>query len=320
MNKLNTILLTGSNGFIGSNIYSALLQNSKYNILTINRGNHINSLVYEKKMIIGNFYDPLILDRISEKIDIIIHCAAIRGETNLPYSEYKKVNVLGTETLLKFAKKHNIRRFIYISSVGVLGTIPAIQPASNKNPSNPDGKYHQSKWQAEELVRAYHTNGLQTIILRPTITYGPGDDGFVSKLVSLIKKRKFIFPKGNIYIHLLDVGAFSELIVNIMEKDLYDGKTSIIADKKAIRLKTLVDGISNAFLHIPYPLYYQYPGFIFSIMKNIISLLNMKQLLTSIKLISENWTYDIDDTKLYLQYHPKDTYKVMEQYKIVNKG
>jgi len=305
-NLKKTILLTGAGGFIGSHILNNLITNN-YNVLSITRDPDHLSVHARLTILKGHFYDSAILESIDSPIDAIVHCAAIRGESDLPESEYHKINVAGTEALLQFAQRRKIPRFIYLSSVGVLGTIPELQPASHLTRSAPDGKYHQSKWQAEELVRHFHSDHLRTLILRPTITYGTGDNGFIPKLVQLVQSSHFVYPTKQLNLHLLNVSALADLIVTVFNSDHFDGQAYIVADKTPVSLESLVNMISQKIHGKNYPALFSLPAFVFSLGKWTMKKLNNQQLLTSLQLISESWIYDISETVNKLDYIPVDT-------------
>ncbi len=312
-NLNKTILLTGAGGFIGSHILNNLITNN-FTVIAITRST--DSIPDHRNLAIikGLFYDPALLDTIDSPIDAIVHCAAIRGESNLPESEYHKVNIAGTEALLQFTQKRKIPRFVYLSSVGILGTIPKDQPASHLTLPNPDGKYHQSKWQAEELVRQYHSDHLKTLILRPTITYGTGDNGFIPKLIQLVRSRHFVYPAKQLNLHLLSVTALADLIVTIFDSDRFQGQTYIVADKTPVLLKSLIDMLSRETNGKDYPARYRLPAFVFNLVKWIMRKLNYQQMFTSLQLISENWTYDISETISQLGYKPAETIDSLSKY------
>ena len=300
-----SVFLTGASGFIGS-YFTRILLGNNYKVYTISRqnlkiysDNHIN--------LIGHFYDKDVLAKLPSGIDCIIHCAAIRGETISDHQEYQKVNIDGTKALLEYAKKRGIPYFLYISTVGVLGSIPKPQPASIQNQPNPDGKYHQSKWQAEELVRQYQNDKLNTLILRPTITYGMGDNGFITKMIDLIRNKRFILPAKEKFIHLLYIEGFSRLIIDILKNNFFNNRTYIVADKEPISLWSLVDIISNQIFGRSYPSYLKWPDTVFCFSKTLLRLIKNQKLLISLRLISENWIYDISDTIQDLGYNPFNT-------------
>lgn len=300
-----TIFISGASGFVASN----LIQKLANDFMVIGSSRKLNiKFPNQVKILTGNFYDQEFINQLKRHtVDTIIHCAAIRGQTALPDEEYQKVNVRGTEALLKYASENRNSRFIYLSTVGVLGTVPNPQPASSANKPNPDNTYHRSKWQAEQLVRQYHSEHLKTIILRPTITYGQGDNGFMVKLQKLVLSKRLVFPKKDIMIHLLNVQALVELINHIIREDLFDGNCYLIADHKPLLLKQLVDAVSNNIHGSAYPRYLQIPDYTFNLAKQITRFLGHKQILTSLQLISDNWTYDISNTIKNLGYQPADT-------------
>ena len=260
---IKTVLLTGASGFIGSHIRARLLAEKRFKLVSVVRNKSAFLATEREAVIQGDFYDPSVLKSIREPIDVIIHCAAIRGEQTIPEAEYEKVNVAGTEELLKFAKKNRIPRFIYLSSVGVLGTIPDPQPAEADQPPRPDGKYHRSKWQAEELVRRFHSQTLQTLILRPTITYGTGDDGFIYKLTELVTPRHFVFPLYPVKIHLLNVEVLADFIVKQLGNEHFSGESYIVADAQPVLLKAVVDLLARELCSKAYPKYLRVPGIVF---------------------------------------------------------
>jgi nucleoside-diphosphate-sugar epimerase len=315
---IKTLLLTGASGFIGSNIIDALA--ADYRIIAPIRSESLKKLTVSNrsakglKIVQGDFYDDSLFTSLSEeKIDAILHFAAIRGETGDPEQVYRNLNVEATEKLLDFAHKHHINRFLYCSTVGVLGTIPDRQPAQIDDEPQPDSFYHQSKWQAEKIVKKYQQNGFNIIILRPTITYGQNDDGFIPKLISLVAKKRFFYPRKKVNIHLLSVDALAELIKNILRNDLFDGQAYFVADKNPVELQLLVDRINIKLNGDTYPSYKQIPWFIFQQMIRLLDIAGQKGLRTSVQLISQSWTYDIGRTCQNLGYQPVDTMEEIDR-------
>jgi nucleoside-diphosphate-sugar epimerase len=265
------------------------------------------------KYISYDLTDPLLADiSISDKIDGIIHIASIRGETNLSEEYYYNVNVEGTKNLLEMAGKNYISRFIYISTVGVLGTIPENLPASAQDTANPDSKYHRSKWQAEELVRNHRSHQLKTIVLRPTITYGTNDNGFIYRLINLVKDKKFFYSRTDIKIHLLYVDSLCSLILNILKNDIYDNRSYMVADECPTQLNDLVQLIALSLKNRPYSSYYRLPDSFFRMVDFLLKAAGKYQLLTSVKLISRDWYYDISDTVEELSYKPVNTLSTIQ--------
>lgn len=313
---MKTILVTGVSGFIGAHMAERFL-GSGYKVIAPVRQKSLPKIERltnsdNFSAISGNFYDQHLLERISENIDVILHFASIRGEGGGDDNAYQKINIDGTRHLLEYAKTKKVPRFIYCSSVGVFGTIPENQPAGINQQVEPDNLYHNSKWQSEQLVNSYNSSGLKTCVLRPTITYGSGDDGFIPKLIDMLKSKKFPLSSKNVHIHLLDVKAFAELVFSLVEEDKITGKTYIVADKSPVSLRQLVGDISQSlgnssgFINVP--------SFMLDLAELGLKVINKKKLLTSIQLINQNWTYRIDETIKDLGYQPSTTLAVLDQY------
>jgi len=260
----------------------------------------------------GWFYDAELLAQIAEPIDMIIHLAAIRGSGKGSPADYQMVNVQGVKILLDWAKERRIKRFLYVSTVGVLGTIPARLPASAKLKPAPDGLYHQTKYQAEKLVKSWVQQDFKSLILRPTITYGPRDDGFITKMVALVKQKKMIVPNKKVFIHLLDVQAFADLILNVITGDLFNNQIYHVADAEPVLLTSLV----NLIQQVKGGRFRVLPAFFFTAGQYVSRLLAMEAFKISLQLISQSWYYDINATLHDLNYMPLNTEQKIRKYLI----
>jgi UDP-glucose 4-epimerase len=184
------ILVTGASGFIGSTIVSYCEE----------AGFHVVATGRAKTSELETNYQSLdlITDRnlsdIFEGIDSVIHCAGIAHQFDKSNRESEAImtdNVRMTENLVKAVIKSKVRRLIYLSSVSVYG--------KNKNHDEsatcyPDSPYAVSKYQSEQLLLSLtKPYSIQTIILRPATVYGEGDPGNVSRLISSIYHRKFMW-------------------------------------------------------------------------------------------------------------------------------
>ncbi|KAA3613238.1 MAG: NAD-dependent epimerase/dehydratase family protein [Calditrichaeota bacterium] len=310
------ILITGISGFIGSHIAEELLKNGHTLFAPIRRESEqkISELKKQTNLNIlsGEFHDAELLNSIKEKIDVILHFASIRGAGMGTLTDYTKINVGGTQTLLDYAKDNKIPKFIYCSTVGVLGSIPKKVPAKPDDKPRADGLYHQTKFESEKRVLAENGASLITCVVRPTITYGARDDGFIPKMISMVENKKLILPSGTVKLHLLNVSAFATLISSMIEHDKWAGKIFHVADKEPVILRKLVNKISNIVSKQDYPGIYRVPGFVYRMSTFLLTVLGMQKINTSIKLISRNWFYDISKTVDELDYQPADTLTSIE--------
>lgn len=247
------VLLTGNTSFLGQNYLEYnRLRDAKAKILCITRRlpNHehktsdINYLFLSQPadMSMENY-----LHLIEEnQVNAIIHTAALVGEGKGSWSDYHKVNVDWTLNLARaFAKSETEHRaFVYVSSVGVYGTIPSVTPADEATPFNPDGYYHKSKVLAEKRLSDMSSeNDFPLMILRPTIMYGKHDLGFLWKLIKISRTLVLPLPVDT-KIHLLDVRT----MVSAIDSCLFSpsqSKVLIVGDRDPIKLRSLLSFLED---------------------------------------------------------------------------
>jgi dTDP-glucose 4,6-dehydratase len=176
------ILLTGSAGFIGSNLIKIGLEQNLYNWVGVDKLVEPNNIynLDEKKYhtYIGDFADAHWMERVMqiEKPDIIIHCGAESFvcssiENCLPFLHS---NILGTQVVVDLAVKYRVKRFVYISTDEVYGQLRSGEkPWTEASPPNPRNPYSASKLSGEYIVRlANRQYGLPYIISRCSNNYG----------------------------------------------------------------------------------------------------------------------------------------------------
>ncbi|MCP4402742.1 MAG: NAD(P)-dependent oxidoreductase [bacterium] len=306
-----SVLITGTGGFIGAHVVRKFLAKNQYRVIAISRkGFHYSLSNHDLMWIQGSFLVPELLEKVfsSHAIQSVIHLAALRGAGSGDEKEYQSVNVEGTERLLEASLKHKVKKFIFCSSVGVYGTIPSEVPATLKTPVNGDNLYHTSKILAEEKVQQFIKHGLNAYIIRPTISYGAGDTGFPRTLVELVRTKRFLLSSGDMKIHLLNVSGFAELLHTMLRKQVGGRqRTYIAADAEPIPLRDLVNVIHQHYYGTNYPSFLQMPNFIFKGLQMTFRMLQNEKWLTRILLISKSWHYEIRETVQYCSYKPTKT-------------
>lgn len=172
------VLITGDKGFIGTNL-TKRLKNEKAIIISHQENESIDIL---NKNLFSFVKD----------VDTIIHLAAktsIKNALNAPYDTYY-TNILGTLNVLDFARSHNIKNIVNISTY-VYGK-PLYLPIDEKHALNPHTPYNKSKIISENLCKHYSQDyGLNVITLRPFYVYGPfsNPSTFVSSVIKQIKEN-----------------------------------------------------------------------------------------------------------------------------------
>jgi dihydroflavonol-4-reductase len=315
------ILITGATGFIGSHVAERLLRDGTWPVIAIVRGGrgYKNTTELEKRgavLVQGRFYDPDLLNTIFAEYPIrhVVHIAALTGEGKGSRKDYDELNVRGTEALLLVSHRHRVDGFVFCSSAGVFGTIPAEAPACLTTQLNPDNSYHWSKQTAEERVHDFIDRGLNAFIIRPTIVYGKRDNGFPFTLVRVVRKRILLLPRHDTRIHLVSASSLAEMFLGILTSDGLHNRVFISADEGPVVLRELVDLIHSFYFGKDYPCFLRMPNAIFEAFQTIFRVTHHTRWVGRIQRISENWFFDTRETDSLIGFHPANTQKEFLRY------
>jgi len=318
------IMITGGTGFAGRHTAKRLAGEDNHIFILIRNKEKMKILGEEflrKKNVALLFVkDPLSLSssdykKIIEKnnISIVMHFAALVGENwKIPWAEYYKVNVSWTEKLARGFVNANINpeKFLFVSTVGVYGTIPKRSPASEETGYNPDGKYHKSKVLAEKkLIELRSRKKLPLLILRPTTMYGTGDRGFLYKLFSLVRRKIFPLVDRNFKLHLLDVKTLAEVCSSVVWKEIPDHFILNVADKGPVDMYTLISYVKRR----TGGGYLVLPASFFQAMINLLGGNNEYSI--KLKLISQSRFYELQRLKEELKCNLGNTINNLENVK-----
>lgn len=314
------ILLTGATGLIGSHVAKKLVSLPDAQLVCIVRDGERHpgaaSLIEQGAIVFpGNFYDAGTIQEVFDTypIEHVIHVAAIRGGGAASAREFQEVNVKGTERLLCAAHEHKVHKFIFCSSVGVHGTIPATVPAAIETALRGDSQYHQSKIAAEQAVQVYIGKGLNAYIVRPTITYGLGDDGFPQSLVRLVRAHLLWLPKSNHQIHLVDADKVAEVFLNLLLNDS-NQRIFVIGDMTPVTLRDLANWIHWHLYDRPYPAFFRLPDWVFRVALRLFQTIGNEKWASRMALLSNDWHYQCTDTYRLLGIEPVPTREAFSRF------
>jgi dTDP-glucose 4,6-dehydratase len=181
---MDTILVTGAEGFIGSHLVEELV-NSGYNIKAFVCYNSFNNWGWLDKLnadiigkidvITGDIRDKFSVSTALNDVDAVIHLAALIA---IPYSyhapeSYIDTNIKGTLNVLQTVREHNVKRILVTSTSEVYGTAQYV-PIDEKHPYQGQSPYSASKIGADRLAESFmRSYDMPITIVRPFNTYGP---------------------------------------------------------------------------------------------------------------------------------------------------
>jgi dTDP-glucose 4,6-dehydratase len=185
MSKKKTVLVTGSDGFIGSHLTESLVNSGLYEVKAFAQYNSFNSLGWLDKspalaskdltVVSGDIRDHSFVSKTMEGIDYVLHLAALIA---IPHSytspeSYVQTNILGTLNLLEAAKANGVSRFLNTSTSETYGTARTV-PISEDHPLTAQSPYAATKIAADKLVESFHLSfDMPLVTVRPFNTYGP---------------------------------------------------------------------------------------------------------------------------------------------------
>lgn len=230
------IFVTGASGFIGTALCSHLLSKG-----WIVHGS-VSSLERSKHLVFG--VDPVTTGSIGPEtdygnqlngIDTVIHLAArvhvMNDSSKDPLAEFRIINVAGTINLALQAVKAGVRRFVFVSSIKVNGEGTSY-PYTEESDPQPLDPYGTSKLEAEIALRKIESEtGLEVVIVRPTLVYGPGVKANFLFMMKIVNRRLPLpFALINNKRSLIYVGNLADALATCAYHPEAAGKTYLVSD------------------------------------------------------------------------------------------
>jgi nucleoside-diphosphate-sugar epimerase len=218
------IAITGANGLLGSFIIRKLIQEGK-SFVALKRAGSDTALLDDVAEKIqwrnADVLNPLELNEALEDCTHVIHAAAIVSFNPYRANEVMEINAYGTRNVVNACLQHTIKRLVHISSVAALGRQKGqtLVQEDNKWVDNPmNSVYANSKYRAELEVFRGQEEGLNTIILNPSVILAPADWNRSSA-----KLFKYIWNERSFYIdaflNYVDVRDVASCVYQVLESD-----------------------------------------------------------------------------------------------------
>jgi len=256
------ILITGSDGFIGSHLVERFLEqkckvkafvfyNSFNNWGWLDYISKENKKLKNLEIVTGDIRDSALVRNAIKNVDIICHLAALIG---IPYSytnpdSYIETNVKGTFNVIQAAKEFNTKKVIITSTSETYGSAKYV-PIDENHPYQAQSPYSASKIAADQIsLSFYYSFNTPISIIRPFNTYGPRQSAraIIPTIITQILKKNEKIELGNLYAtrdftYVLDV---CDAFIKMSQTDNIDGEIINIGSSKEISILDLVEKIKK---------------------------------------------------------------------------
>jgi len=240
------ILVTGATGLVGSHLLFQL----------VSKGEHVRALIRDKAKIVhvrkvfsyysqtpnqliekiewvtGDVLDILSLENAFENIQVVYHCAAVVSFNNSSKRELMQTNIEGTENVVNLCIEKQIKKLCYVSSIAAIGSSENGDLITEENkwiPSNDHSLYSISKFKSEMEVWRGIEEGLNAVIVNPSVILGPGFwNAGSGEIISTAAKGTPFYTDG--ITGFVDVRDVVDVMIQLAESDITEQRFILNAE------------------------------------------------------------------------------------------
>ena len=299
--SIQRVLVTGATGFVGRALCEKLLLHGHFVTGSFRNDKYLPARV-----------EPILVPEIDEetdwlvpleKCDTVVHLAArahiLDDSVREPLVEFRRVNTAGTINLAEQASCLGVKRFIFVSSIGVNGAQTFGQPYYRDDIPAPHSDYAVSKYEAEQaLIELGKRTAMEIVIVRPPLVYGRNAPGNVGTLIQWIR-RGIPFPFGSVKNRrtLVSLENLADLLATTLWHPNAGGKVFLAGDGQDLSTAGLLQKIAK--FEGKKVKIFAFPVWILRLCAN---LCGKKQLINS---LTGDLQIDISDTCDDLDWQPK---------------
>ncbi|MBW0146832.1 UDP-glucose 4-epimerase family protein [Marinobacter arenosus] len=256
----STVLVTGATGFVGGALVRALLCEG-FKIRCPTRTPKLGMPEGVDQVTGCDLCNDDNWGQVLIGVDFVVHCAAqvhvMNNHSLDPMEEYSRVNVEGTLRVARLAAKAGVKRFLFLSSIKVLGESTAAgAPFREEDEPAPKEAYGRSKLEAEKaLFELSSETGMDVVVVRCPLVYGPGVGGNFRALMRL-SDSAMPLPFGNIrnLRSMVFIGNLVDFLSHVLKTPIASNQVFLISDGEDISTPHLIRAIREV-LGRPYMLW-----------------------------------------------------------------
>lgn len=231
------VLVTGSSGLLGRELISQLLAKGKLVTALYNKKTFEGPASENLKLLQCDILDVTGLEEAMEGVEELYHCAGKVSFNGSDAGALFKVNVEGTANVVNTALEAGVRKMVHVSSVAALGRIrkdEMIDESMQWTEETSNSKYGQSKYLGELEVWRGIAEGLNAVIVNPTIILGVGDhDESSTKIFKSVYNEFPWYSEG--VTGFVDVADVAKAMIQLMESDIVSERFIISAENRTYR-------------------------------------------------------------------------------------
>jgi nucleoside-diphosphate-sugar epimerase len=250
------VLVTGADGFVGRYVCRKLIESG----YCLRAGVRTSGSIPDLQRAVPGLSDPSLLGDLGANpelrtplagVSTVVHLAArvhvMKEYSGDPLQKFRRVNVMGTKCVAYAAAAAGVRRFIFVSTIKVNGDSTSDSPFNVDMPPAPQDAYAISKWEAEEALRSVSAkSGLEVVIVRPPLVYGPGVRGKFLRLMRLVDHALPLpWPKRENCRSMIGVENLADFLVRCVDHPNAAGQTFLVKDSEDISSRELITRLAR---------------------------------------------------------------------------
>lgn len=210
------IALTGGSGFVGRRLIPRLAETGAQIRLLARDPSQLGEQPDRTQVVRGDLANPAALDELVSGADAVIHMAGAIAAPDR--ATFDKVNVDGTASITAIAARHEVNRFVHLSSMAA---------------RQPDLSDYGASKLAGEVALAQRAGGMSWVILRPPAVYGPGDKATLPLITQLIRRHAILPGAVSNRTSLIHVDDLADALITLAASDSPKGTVHELDDGKS---------------------------------------------------------------------------------------